>query len=278
MCIRDRSKTLFYAFFPGGGIGKYTHEVLEALSAHHAADVDFELVCQPEFEWLDQATYPKWPRLFSIKHAWAPLRKARFLIAQLLNPLRLASRARETKPAWIHFCNINPLTYPLWRSRIRRSGARLAATAHDVRRAKRIVHLGWENRQLARFYRDCDALFVHSQKQAEDLMAFAAVPAERIHVVPHGPYTFHEAPHFAEMDKAALRRHYDLPDSTRVALFYGFIRDEKQLDVLLDAIAGGADDWRLLIAGSSGAKGHKPVSYYADKIAALGLDLSLIHI
>ena len=49
------SKALFYAFFPGGGIGKYAHEALEALRAHHRDDVEIELLCQPEFAWLSEA-------------------------------------------------------------------------------------------------------------------------------------------------------------------------------------------------------------------------------
>jgi glycosyltransferase involved in cell wall biosynthesis len=265
------SKALFYAFFPGGGIGKYAHEALEALRAHHRDDVEIELLCQPDFAWLSEAKYPTEPTLFSIKHRWPLLRKARFLLAQWINPWRLAKRAKQTNAAWIHFCNVNPLTYPFWRGRMRRTGAKLAVTVHDVRRAKGILHLGWELKQLARIYRDCDALFVHSHKQADDLVDFAQVVRARVHVVPHGPYAFHEAAALAALDKKALRHRYELPEKRRLALFYGFVRDEKQLDVLLEALARGAEDWDLMIAGSAGAKGHKPIQYYDDRIAALGL-------
>ena len=265
------AKVTFYAFFPGGGIGKYSHEVLEAVQTQQASRLDVELVCLPEFEWLEQASYKSWPRLFSIRHAWPPLRKLRFLLAQLINPRRLARHALASRSSWIHFCNINPLTYPLWRRAMRGTGAKWAATVHDVRRAKGILHLGWELKQLARFYRDCDALFVHSTKQADDLVAFAQVDRARIHTVTHGPYAFEEDVRLARLDTAELRQRYGLRTDKRVALFYGFVRDEKQLDVLLEALASGAEDWQLLVAGSGGAKGHRPISYYADRVEALGL-------
>ncbi|MGC6487219.1 MAG: glycosyltransferase family 4 protein [Planctomycetota bacterium] len=266
-----KQQVTFYVFFPGGGIGKYSHEVLATLQAREAGRLDLELVCLPEFAWLPEASYPTWPGLFSIRHAWPPLRKLRFLLAQVVNPRRLAQRARGSRSAWIHFCNINPLTYPLWRRAMRETGAKWAATVHDVRRAKGILHLGWELKQLARFYRECDALFVHSSKQADDLVSFAQVDRSRIHKVAHGPYAFVEDEALARLDRTALCRRYGLDPDRRVALFYGFLRDEKQLDVLLGAFAAGAEGWQLLVAGSGGAKGHRPVSFYADRIAALGL-------
>lgn len=266
-----RVSTTFYAFFPGGGIGKYSHEVLKTLCRDHGEELDLELVCLPEFAWLSEARYPTRPLLFSIGHRWPPVRKLRFLLAQVINPLRLARRARASRPDWIHFCNINPLTYPLWARAMHRTGAKWAATVHDVRRAKGILHLGWELKQLAKFYRDCDALFVHSSEQADDLVAFAQVDRGRVHTVAHGPYAFEEDRSLAGLDAPALRRRYGLRDDLRLALFYGFVRDEKQLDVLLDALALGAHRWQLLVAGSAGAKGHKPIRYYADKIDALGL-------
>ena len=122
-----RVSTTFYAFFPGGGIGKYSHEVLKTLCRDHGEELDLELVCLPEFAWLSEARYPTRPLLFSIGHRWPPVRKLRFLLAQVINPLRLARRARASRPDWIHFCNINPLTYPLWARAMHRTGAKWAA-------------------------------------------------------------------------------------------------------------------------------------------------------
>ena len=73
-----------------------------------------------------------------------------------------------------------------------RSGKAIVSTVHDVRRQVAILNRGWEEKNLRQFYRDCDALFVHSRSQSEELQQFAGVSAENIFEVPHGLVTFGE--------------------------------------------------------------------------------------
>jgi glycosyltransferase involved in cell wall biosynthesis len=90
-----------------------------------------------------------------------------------------------------------------------------------------------------RLYERVDAVVVHSEHGARRLRALG-VPAERVHVIPHGAFT-----HLSELPEGEL----PLPDTERpVVLFFGLLRDYKGIDVLLEAWRG-IDDAELWIVG-----------------------------
>jgi glycosyltransferase involved in cell wall biosynthesis len=58
-----------------------------------------------------------------------------------------------------------------------------------------------------------------------------------------------------------------------VLLLFGNLRDDKNLDGLLEALAMQRDPRIVLVcAGRDGARGHRTYDYYRGRIAALGLD------
>lgn len=262
---RERSlRALFYLFFPGGGIGRYTHELLHRL--HGSPDLEVELACLPGFHWRAQAQYSVWPGLFDISHATHWKRRSRFLIGQFESPRRMFRRARSANVDIIHLCNINHLTFPLWKRWQRVSGAKIAATVHDVRRGKAILNSRYEHRQLRRFYEQADALFVHSRSQVDDLQSFAHVDPARVHIVPHGPLDCGPPSATGEV----LRRQMGWPQNKQIALFFGNIRDEKNLDVLLRALSDFRDTMHLVVAGAD-VPGHKGHAFYRALAESLGL-------
>ncbi|MBI2378469.1 MAG: glycosyltransferase family 4 protein [Deltaproteobacteria bacterium] len=256
-----------YLFFPGKGIGRYTHELMNALARRD--EVRAELLCLPSYQFLEQASYRVWPKLREISHPWPPRRRARFLLGQATNPVLAISRAVRTGAKVLHLSNINHLSFPLWRPLLDRSGLKLVATAHDVRRGKAIIHRPYEEQQLRAFYERADALFVHSRAQREDLLGFARVHSERIHEVPHGTYD-HGA---ATSDPITLRARYGLPREHQVALFFGDLRDDKNLDLLLHALARANAPVHLVVAGSPGGDGpHKGLAFYKALASDLGIE------
>ncbi|MGQ0633590.1 MAG: glycosyltransferase family 4 protein [Planctomycetaceae bacterium] len=261
----QRVRALFYAFFPGSGIGRYTHELLRELSRRR--DVSAELACLPNFHWRDQATYPVWPGLREISHPRAWRRRLRFVLAQVENPRRLIARARATDAAVVHLSNINHLTFPLWNRWLRKGSLRVVATVHDVRRQRGIINLRYEERQLQRFYQQADGLFVHSHSQLVDLTTFADVDPARVHIVPHGPYDYGPASAPPEI----LRSRLGLPLDRQVALFFGNVRDEKNLDLLLEVLPPFADQVHLVVAGPTDVPGHKGRAHYRGRVESLGL-------
>lgn len=257
-------RVLVYVFFPSGGISRYSSEMFSAI-AKRLPESAVGLLAPPEYPWQRGAATE---RLMSISSHHAVVRRARFLLAQIINPLLLIRAARRRRAEWIHFANVNTVFYPLWGWLLRRSASRVAISVHDVSRTKGIINLRWELRQLRRIYRDADALFVHSHEQSAHLVAFADVPRDRIHIVPHGPLPFDG--HGTPEPRPRLLTRLGLDPQCRSALFFGFIRDEKRLDVLLRAMAT-RPEWQLIVAGNAGARGHRPPDHYRRLAADLGL-------
>jgi len=96
------------------------------------------------------------------------------------------------------------------------------------------------------FLKSCDAFVTMSEKVLHDLRRFEARKPARL--VQHPLYdTFGEA-----VDKAAARAQLRLPAEGKLLLFFGFIRQYKGLDLLLEAMKDeriGAAGIRLLVAG-----------------------------
>jgi len=254
----------FYVFFPGGGIGRYTHRLMGAMGRHSRVEV--EVICTPDYEWTQADGYATWDELASISHDIATLRRWRFLKGQFVNPTRAIDHAVSAGLDVLHLANINHLTFPYWRPKLEKADVRVVASAHDVKRRKSIVNRRWEDRQLKAFYRFADALFVHSAYQVRELAAFADVPQDKIHVVPHGLYS-HGA---AEASRPEMREKWELPEDQRVALFFGQIRDEKNLGGLLRALSLTEQTAHLVVAGQGGGR-HHGVDHYRQLADELGV-------
>jgi len=253
-----------YIFFPAGGIGRYTYEWLRVLG--RMPEVEAEIICTPDFQWKGAEEYATWDGLRSISHEVPLLRRIRFVKGQFVNPLRSLRHVEEANLDIIHIANINHFSFPFWRKALEKSHARVTVAVHDVLRQNAILNRMWEDRQLRAFYRFADALFVHSGYQASELIDFAGVAPSRIHEVPHGPYP-HGAP---TSDRETLRGRLGLPANHQVALFFGQIRDEKNLDAFIRAMALARADLHLLVAGSVGAR-HRGVKHYRQVAEQAGV-------
>ena len=91
----------------------------------------------------------------------------------------------------------------------------------------------------------------HSQVDARRLHDDFGVPSERLTVIPHGEYGFFEQGG-QPVHREAARRDLGIEDDDEVALFFGYVREYKGLDLLLDAWPGVRERRpraRLVIAG-----------------------------
>lgn len=259
-------RVLYYCSFPRSGIAHNLHQLLQHVA--RIPGVELELACLPSFQWRDSGAYPVWPGLMEIGDPSALRRRARFLVSQFVNPPRLYRRARETGAQIVHLANINHLTFAWWKRQARRGSFRIVATVHDVERAKPILNRAYEVHQLKQFYRRADALIVHSQAQVEHLAEFSGVPEDRIHCIPFGPLDYGPA----TAGKIEIRKRLGLPQHKKVALFFGMIRDEKNLELLIRGLTGFRDELHLVVAGPDGGGVHKGVDYYRSLVAQLSLD------
>lgn len=260
-----RVRVLHYFAFPGGGIGRYVHELLNCMVEQPGLEI--ELACIPSYHYRRSAKYPLWPGLREITHHVPWRRRLRFAINLVVNPLRAIRRARRTGAQIIHLSTIPHVTFGLWSRALRRSGLKLVATAHDVRRSHGLIWHSYEVKQLKRLYRSCEAIFVHSEYQRQDLTHFAGVPASRVVVVPHGPY-YHGPP---SASKEELRRRYGVPLDKQVALFFGDIRADKNLDLFLRAMVPYKDRLFLVVAGQPKSRDGSGIAKYKAMTDQLAL-------
>ena len=235
-------------------------------------DLEVELACIPSYYYLRQATYPVWPGLREVTHPLPLVRKMRFAVNLVVNPLRAIRRARAIRAHILHLSTIPHVTFALWSRVLRRSGVRLVATAHDVRRSQGLIWHAYELEQLRRLYRFCNALFVHSEYQKQDLCNFAGVDPAKVHVVPHGP-CYYGPP---QADKETLRRRYGIPLDKQVALFFGDIRPDKNLDLFLRAMVPYKDRLFLVVAGQPKSRDGVGVSRYIRLAEELGLSKTIL--
>lgn len=95
-----------------------------------------------------------------------------------------------------------------------------------------------------RLYRRVDAVVVHSAYGRAQLIDRVGVPADKVHVIPHGAFTHLCA---AAVD-APLPHELLSPGPDPVVLFFGLLRPYKGIEALLRAFAG-IDGARLWIVG-----------------------------
>ncbi|WP_207493488.1 glycosyltransferase [Aridibaculum aurantiacum] len=118
------------------------------------------------------------------------------------------------------------------------------------------------------FVKSVDAFITMSEKVLADLKAFSLKPAK--HVV-HPLYD-----NFGEgVDKIEARKKLSLPEDDKIILFFGFIRQYKGLDLLLQAMADAgirSSGIKLLVAGEF----YEDRKQYDEQIAQLGIAANLI--
>jgi glycosyltransferase involved in cell wall biosynthesis len=165
----------------------------------------------------------------------------------VVDAFRVASAARRLSPDVIHFHSTNASSVAFL-TRLRRLGIPLVATAHNVTsHEQNRLH----DAAFRRAYRMCDLVVAHSEVDRERLVGECGLDRARTAVIPHGEYGFFRPPE-SRPDRLSARRRLDLGEDDEVVLFFGYIREYKGLDVLLDAwppVAAARPSARLVIAG-----------------------------
>jgi glycosyltransferase involved in cell wall biosynthesis len=230
------------------------------------SEVKVEAICIPDYKWAHSDGYATWDGLASISHDIPTLRRWQFLKGQFVNPKRAIEHASSVGLDVLHLANINHLSFPYWRPKIEDTDVEVVASAHDVKRGKSIISRRWEDHQLKAFYRFADALFVHADYQVRELAEFADVGQEKIHIVPHGLYAHSPV----DASQEVLREKWDLPVNRRVALFFGKIRDGKNLDGLLRALSRTEAAPHLIVAGREDGR-HHGIDHYRQLASDLGV-------
>lgn len=105
--------------------------------------------------------------------------------------------------------------------------------------------------------------------QSQGLIAMSSIVKKDLQVLaPQTPCLLKQHPlynHFGEKkERDVVLQQYNLATTKKTILFFGFIRDYKGLDILIEAFAKLDDSYQLLIAGES----YTDISKYEKLIAA----------
>lgn len=114
-------------------------------------------------------------------------------------------------------------------------------TVHDV--IPPIKSISWTKKSLKKLYQIIPSLIVHTNGNKIQLQRDFNIDASKISVIHHGTDT-----KYALCDKAKARERFGISSDKAVFLFYGSIREQKGLDILLQAFSG-IDAVQLVIAG-----------------------------
>jgi len=188
--------------------------------------------------------------------AWLPRRTPRLLasfvrkLEALADGVSLALLARRLEPDVVHLHSTNPVLLVhlrlLWIFAGRRS--LVVATAHVVTPHE---PLRFERAIFRRAYGAADLVVAHSDVDRARLVDELGLTPADVVVLPHGDYGFFEEG-VEPASRAGVRARLGLAEDDVVALFFGYVREYKGLDVLLDAwpaVAGRVPAARLVVAG-----------------------------
>lgn len=244
-----------------GGMAHYSFNLCEAL----ARRVPVHLATAERYELEERPRSFEVHRVFRaapVLAAMTPPERGVSAAANIANLGRLGALVARVRPDVVHVQgHVSPRLEPAL-VRVSRwlSGPPVVSTVHEVIPYERPEEFraAW-----SAAYRAVDGLVIHSRFVAGELSREYGWRADAS-VIAHGDYSFFRPEH--AIDRAAARTARGLPAGRRLALFFGYVRPYKGLDLLAEAWAaavgaGLPEDVDLVVAGSvaADAEGHLEV-------------------
>jgi glycosyltransferase involved in cell wall biosynthesis len=258
-----------------GGHARYAWELLSALATHPRSTHLYELFTSQDLEdQFRSDLYPVHAHLRPLRHrsefgskaAWIASRTTHYLRRELEFLSWLKARPDVVG---VHFQEWTPWLAASLVRRIKAQGKKVFFTSHNVLPHKYPRHI--PKAVMHKWIRDacllCDGIFVHTDQLARRMEEFLVQAHPPIHVLPHGVWTVTD-----KRGNLSLQERL----SWRKLLFFGAIRRNKGLDLLLDAMKT-LPGYSMTIAGEP----SEP-EYFRDEILprierlrASGVDITL---
>jgi glycosyltransferase involved in cell wall biosynthesis len=254
-------RLLYYNPFSAGGLADYAHEQANALAA---AGIEVTFLATPGFAPPSPPRYLLQPALGAPSRLPGKWRTAAGILGNMGTLRKII--LRETFPQ-VLLASYGEYLAPLWSGSFRDmagQGTVFGAVVHDPVRDHVVGPLWWHRRSIAAGYSFLREAFVH---EAVALDTAAPMPRLRTTVIPHGPYSFPAS----TFPREHVRRRLEIPGDATVLLSFGYIRDNKNLNLLLRAMQR-FPEMHLIVAGQSQSSGQRPVSFYRELARSLGVD------
>lgn len=239
--------------FGRGGLAHYVSNLSQALATRGhqvtlvtAADYELEGQGSPTPNLRIVERTGRVAGKFRNAHTHIFLRAVRRIEA-VLDAIAVARIARRLRPDVIHLHSTNSIAvvYLALFRMLRRPVATTAhvVTPHESMRLQRTIY--------GSIHAMADLVIAHSEFDRRRLHTEFGVDDDRLAVISHGEYGFFERTGEISSRQVA-RQSLNLEDDQEVALFFGYIREYKGLDILLEAwpvVAEARPNARLVIAG-----------------------------
>jgi len=162
---------------------------------------------------------------------------------------------------------------PVFMLLLRLLRVRIVLTAHNVLPHEKSK---FDYSLMSFAYKSSNIIIVHSSFIKKKLLGSFNVPESKIKIIPHGNFDTY-LPSKLPLKKDS-RNMFNLSDEDNVLLFFGYIREYKGLDLLIDALSriqSGVDRVpKLIIAGNPHTEDLK--NKYLEKINELDLNSNVI--
>ncbi|MGH8018610.1 MAG: glycosyltransferase family 4 protein, partial [Opitutaceae bacterium] len=258
-------RLLYFAPLSFGGLADYARDQAAALARR---GIEVEVLCAPAFPKLPDGIR----RNDSLddpgnKAGGGRLARAgRFFKTMVGQHRQLARVISQSAHRHVLLGSYAEYFAPFWSPALRRlarEGAVFGAVVHDPVRDAVLGPKQWHRRSVADGYSFLKYAFVH---ESVALDTVRPMPGLEMLVIPHGPYHFEtEMP-----ERRVAREKLGLPADAPVLLAFGHIRDNKNLDLVIRALAE-APELRLLVAGHELSSGQRPASAYRKLAQQLGV-------
>ena len=256
-------KLIIYNDTSEGGIADYSHDQAAALAAR---GIDVTVLCSEHFLSKRKATYHALPVLHELRAGKIgtprALRRVQLVFGQLRNVRVLAEHVAKAGNVEV-LMHFSEYFAPLWAPRLRRlrkGGARFHSVLHDPVRDYRIGPGWWHDWSVREVFRLLSNVFVHTED---------TVPVPATIPVTYIPYGVHPYP-APQRTRGAVRAELGVPDDMPLITAYGYVRDNKNLDLVITALAR-TPGVRLLVAGPEIGGANRPVSFFKALAAELGV-------
>ncbi len=247
-----------------GGLADYAHAQAEALAnGGHAV-----LLLAPAGFPIRASSY-QFQHLPCVRFStgrWRWLQRLSTAATILIQQAALNRAIASTGCKCVLFTSYSEYLAPLWAWRLRlwrRHGVRFAAVVHDPVRNYVVGPRWWHRLSIAQGYSFLSVALLHAPIQ---LNTGHPQPGLKTLVIPHGPFSYP----MAKASAQELHSRLGVPEGATLLLSFGHIRNNKNLQLLLQAMAQLPQIW-LLVAGPEATSGQQPSAHYRQLASQLGV-------
>ena len=250
---------IIYSPTPIGGLAEHIHYQSEALLKKNK---NFLILASPSFLECKQVSYPIEYCLLDMptKKGNQLINKVKKFITLIRNQYILSWYVFRKRPTLVLLSSYVEYFSPFWilphLLLAKFFGVKYAANLHDPIRNFILGPQWWHDFSVTLSYLPLSYVLVHQRLEESSLVPKHIKVAE----VPVGVYSVDTS---QVNDKETMRMNWKVPNHCKVFLSFGFVRDNKNIDLFMRAMASRPNVF-LVIAGKVASEQQKPFSFYQD--------------